>query len=448
LIFNLQASSINIKGEYDMATLLVLPKLGLTMTEGTISKWHKAEGEGVRKGEPLYSLETDKLTNEIESTEDGILRKILLESGSTAPCLAPVAVIGGADEDISALLAGAGAQVKTEGAAAAAAPADRGKEEAASPAPAKRVVASPAARKLAAEKGVDISQVRGSGPNGRVELKDVENFGASRAKSSSVAAKMMAEQGIAPSDTGVAGRRIMKSDVEKLFESKCPKRSEESKPMSRMRKVIASRMSDSWHISPAVTLDISVDLTELAKMRNSLKSEGVKVSYTDFLVYIVSRTLVKYPVLNCTIDGDNIIYRDYVNMGVAVALPEGLLVPVINDAHEKGLSSISAELISLAERAREGSLTTDDLKGGTFTISNLGMYGIESFSPIINQPEVAILGVNAAKDTVVPINGELVIKPLLKLSLTTDHRAVDGAVAAEFLSGLKKRIENPALLML
>ena len=317
-----------------MATLLVLPKLGLTMTEGTISKWHKTEGEGVKKGEPLYSLETDKLTNEIESTEDGILRKILLESGSTAPCLAPVAIVGGADEDISALLASAGTQVKAESAKTSVVT-DRSKEEASAPAPAERVVASPAARKLAREKGVDISQIQGSGPNGRVDLKDVENFDPSSAKVSPAAAKLMAEQGISPSDTGVAGRRIMKSDVEKLFESKCSKHSEESKPMSRMRKVIASRMSDSWHISPAVTLDISVDLTELAKMRNSLKSEGIKASYTDFLVYIVSRTLVKYPVLNCTIDGDNIIYRNYVNMGVAVALPDGLLVPVIKDAHEK-----------------------------------------------------------------------------------------------------------------
>jgi pyruvate dehydrogenase E2 component (dihydrolipoamide acetyltransferase) len=429
-----------------MATLLVLPKLGLTMTEGTISKWYKAEGESVKKGEPLYSLETDKLTNEIESAEDGILRKILLEGGGAAPCLAPVAIIGGADEDISALLASSGAEVKARDAGAPTAEGKGGEEAPSSAQP--RVVASPAARKLAKEKGVDISQVQGSGPNGRVELKDVEGFDPSRAKTSSVAAKMMAERGISPEDTGVAGRRIMKSDVEKLFESKPSKHSEESKPMSRMRKVIASRMSDSWHTSPAVTLDISVDLTELARMRNSLKAEGVKASYTDFLVYIVSRTLVKYPILNCTIDGDNIIYRDYVNMGVAVALPDGLLVPVIRDAHEKGLSSISEELISLAERARAGSLSTDDLRGGTFTISNLGMFGIESFSPIINQPEVAILGVNAAKDTVVPINGELVIKPLLKLSLTTDHRAVDGAVAAEFLSGLKKRIENPALLML
>jgi pyruvate dehydrogenase E2 component (dihydrolipoamide acetyltransferase) len=189
-------------------------------------------------------------------------------------------------------------------------------------------------------------------------------------------------------------------------------------------------------------------MSALSAMRNSLKAEGIKASYTDFLVYIVSRTLIAYPILNCTIDGDDILYRNYVNMGVAVALPDGLLVPVIRDSHEKGLSAISAELAALAESARNGALSTDDLTGGTFTISNLGMYGIESFSPIINQPEVAILGVNALKDTVVPVNGELLVKPMLKLSLTTDHRAVDGAVAAEFLSALRKRMENPALLML
>jgi pyruvate dehydrogenase E2 component (dihydrolipoamide acetyltransferase) len=218
--------------------------------------------------------------------------------------------------------------------------------------------------------------------------------------------------------------------------------------MSGMRKVIARRMSESWHTSPAVTLDISVDMTTLAGMREGLKAEGAKASYTDFLIYIVSRTLLAHPILNCTIDGDNILYRNYVNMGVAVALPDGLLVPVIKDAHVKGLSEISKELASLAERARGNSLSTDDLRGGTFTITNLGMFGIESFSPIINQPEVAILGVNAIRETIVPASGGFVVKPLLKLSLTTDHRAVDGAVAAQFLSDLRKRIENPALLML
>jgi pyruvate dehydrogenase E2 component (dihydrolipoamide acetyltransferase) len=183
-------------------------------------------------------------------------------------------------------------------------------------------------------------------------------------------------------------------------------------------------------------------------MRNSLKTESIKASYTDFLVYIVSRTLLAHPCLNCTIEGENIVFRNYVNMGVAVALPDGLLVPVIKDAHLKGISQISAEIASLAEQARSNSLSVDALTGGTFTITNLGMYGIESFSPIINQPEVAILGVNAIKDTITPVNGQFVVKPLLKLSLTFDHRAVDGAVAAQFLADLKKKMETPVLLML
>jgi pyruvate dehydrogenase E2 component (dihydrolipoamide acetyltransferase) len=407
------------------------------MTEGTISKWHRAEGDSVKKGDVLYSLETDKLTNEIEATEGGVIRKILLAEGRVAPCLTPVAIIGGAGEDISALLA--------QGACGAGAP------EAAAPqaqtAPGARVPVTPAARKLAKDKGIDLSLVYGSGPNGRVELKDVENFDPLRVKTSPVAAKIMAERGISASDIGVTDRRIMKADVEGLGVG-ASAHFEESKPMSGMRKVIARRMSESWHTSPAVTLDISADMTTLAGMREGLKAEGAKASYTDFLIYIVSRTLLANPILNCTIDGDNILYRNYVNMGVAVALPDGLLVPVIKDAHVKGLSDISKELVSLAERARCNSLSTDDLRGGTFTITNLGMFGIESFSPIINQPEVAILGVNAIRETIVPANDGFAVKPLLKLSLSTDHRAVDGAVAAQFLSDLRKRIENPALLML
>jgi pyruvate dehydrogenase E2 component (dihydrolipoamide acetyltransferase) len=415
------------------------------MTEGTLSKWYKAEGDIIKKGDVLYSLETDKLTNEIESAYEGILLKIILPSGSLAPCLSPVAVIGEANEDISFLLAQSGAPAAKEASASVAA------QTAPTPAtaePGARIVASPAARKLARERRIDLSLVTGSGAGGRVELKDIESFDPSRVKISPTAAKMLSESGISPSDAGVTEGRIMKSDVEKLLAASSGRGATESKPMTRMRRVIAQRMTESWHTSPAVTLDISVDVTALAGMRASLKAEGIKASYTDFIVYIVSRTLLAHPNLNCTIEGDSIVYRNYVNMGVAVALPDGLLVPVIRDAHAKGISELTSDLASLAERARGNSLSTDDLTGGTFTISNLGMYGIESFSPIINQPEVAILGVNAIKDTVVPVNGQFVVKPLLRLSLTTDHRAVDGAVAAQFLADIRKRMENPALLLL
>ena len=439
-----------------MATVLVLPKLGLTMTEGTISRWHKKEGESVSKGDVLYSLETDKLTNDVESSESGVLLKIILGDGSTAPCMAPVAVIGVAGEDISALLAPAA----SEPVAAKSGSAADSAREAQVAAPAAeggvgvRVAASPAARKLAKEKGVDLSALKGTGPNGLIGLKDVEEALENRgreAKTSPTAERMMIEGGISAEDIGVTDRRIMKADVAEFTKRTAgaqEAQTEEVRPMSQMRRVISKRMSESWKTSPAVTLDISVDMTELARIRAVFKEMNIKASYTDFLVYTAARTLTSFPLLNCSTDGSSIVYKNYVNIGVAVALPDGLLVPVVRDAHIKSLSEISKEIAALAGGAKGGTLSIDSLSGGTFTITNLGMFGIESFTPIINQPEVAILGVNAIQDVFVPVNGAPVVKPMLKLSLTTDHRVVDGAVAAQFLAELKKKLETPALLML
>ena len=443
-----------------MATLLVLPKLGLTMTEGTISRWHKKEGESVSKGEALYSLETDKLTNDVEAAESGVLLRIILGDGSTAPCMAPVAVIGAAGEDISDILAKASpaspAAEKSQSGAAASQTAQSAAPAAEGPSGA-RVAASPAAKKLAKEKGIDLSAIKGTGPNGLIGLKDVEaaierqEEQAKEAKASPTAEKMMAEGGISAADIGVAGRRIMKADVvefTKRAQGAPEAQAEEVRPMSQMRRVISKRMSESWKTSPAVTLDISVDMTELARIKAVFKEMGIKASYTDFLVYAAARTLTSFPLLNCSTDGSSIVYKNYVNIGVAVALPDGLLVPVVRDAHIKSLSEISREIAALAGDAKGGTLSIDSLSGGTFTITNLGMFGIESFTPIINQPEVAILGVNAIQDTLVPVNGLPVEKPMLKLSLTADHRVVDGAVAAQFLAELKKKLETPALLML
>jgi pyruvate dehydrogenase E2 component (dihydrolipoamide acetyltransferase) len=218
-------------------------------------------------------------------------------------------------------------------------------------------------------------------------------------------------------------------------------------PMTNMRKIIAERMLYSVQTSPSVSFNIKVDTTGMKQLREELK-DTIKVSYTDILVKIVSRVLLDFPLLNSRVDGDEIITRNYVNMGVAVALPEGLLVPVVKYANVKGLKEISNEIKDLGERAKSYNLMPDELTGGTFTISNLGMYGIESFTPIINQPEVAILGVNAIHKESVVVNDELVLKPMMNLSLTADHRVVDGAVAAEFLAKLKEYIERPGLLLL
>ena len=441
-----------------MAQTIVMPKLGLTMTEGVLTAWHKKEGDSVAAGEKIFDVETDKLTNTVEAPCEGILRKILVSAGSTVNCLVPVGVIGTAQEDISAFTSG-GPAPKQEAPASAPAPQQVAQAQPQSAASeSTRVIAAPAAKKLAQEKGVDISLVTGTGPNGRITIEDVENYAknpsikqassqasAPPQKISPLAAKMAAEQGIdLKTLSGIKGR-IMSSHIAALAE--CCNPTEIRVQMSGMRKVIAKRMRESADISPRVTFDISVDMTAQKRAKEEMAKDGLKVSYTDIIVKTVSAALLAHPQLNCTVDGDHIIYRNYVNMGIAVALEEGLLVPVLNNSHVKTLAQISAEVKDLAEKAKSGSLSPDLLSGGTFTITNLGMFSIESFTPIINQPQVAILGVNRMVDTPVVIDGQITARPIMKFSLAADHRAVDGAVAAMFLSTLKKYLEQPMLML-
>jgi pyruvate dehydrogenase E2 component (dihydrolipoamide acetyltransferase) len=431
-----------------MAKAVVMPKLGLTMTEGRIEKWFIGEGEAVAAGDKLFEVTTDKLTNEVEAAESGILRKILVPAGESAECLKPIAVIGAADEDISEFVGGAAAPAAEEAPAAAAEkPAEKAPEKAVGG----RVLASPAAKKLAAEKGIDLSDVEGTGPKGRITEEDVERYAAQpKTKASPMAEKIAEKNGVALDSVAHDGGRVMKQDVmNHIAASDAQNKAqtqEERVAMSPMRRVISQRMLQSWTASPAVTYDIGVDITNLKALKGSFGD--VKITYTDFLVKILSKVLLEFPLLNCSIDGNELVYKHYVNIGVAVAVDSGLLVPVIKDAHIKGLAAISSEIKSMAADARSNALTPDKLSGGTFTVTNLGMYGIESFSPIINQPEVAILGVNAIKEELSLKNGEVVAVPMLKLSLTADHRAVDGAVAAEFLRKLKQYAENPYQLLL
>ena len=436
-----------------MATLLVMPKLGLTMKEGTVGRWYKEVGDEVKKGDVLYDVETDKLTNEVESRDNGILRAILVREGEKVPCMTGVGIIAGADEDISALLPG---DVKADAVKAEEVKQEPAKPEATAPPSGGSVIASPAAKKLAKEKGLDISKVTGTGPGGRITLDDVESFEPEKEgsapktegtpKASPTAVRMAEDLGVDLKEIPSEGR-IMKADVRTAFEQRETGASEETVPMNTMRKVIARRMSESWNTCPTVTFDLGVDITAIRELREKLKKENIQVSYTDILAFITARTLKEFPKVNSSIDGESILYKRYVNLGIAVALPDGLLVPVIRDADRKGLETISKELHVLAVDAKAGRLSPDDFSGGTFTITNLGMFGIERFSPIINLPEVAILGVNAIKDQVVVEDGNIVVRPIMNLSLTADHRVVDGAVAAEFLARLKKKLENPALLL-
>ena len=443
-----------------MAKVVVMPKLGLTMTEGTVSKWLKKVGDAVSEGEPLFEVETDKLTNTIEASASGVLRHLFVEEGVTVPVLEKVAVIAAADEDIAGLLGGA---APAPAAAAAPTPAAA---PAASPAEKKaggRVIASPAAKKLAKEKGIDLTLVTGTGPNGRITEDDVKNYTPAPAapaapaaeevpkvKASPLAAAVAADLGLDLEKIG-AKDRVLAEDILRYLESTREKAEEAPKeelvPMNGMRKAIAKNMLNSHMTSPTVTANLSVDMSAMKAYREQLKAKEIKVSYTDLLVKFVAKALTEYPLLNCSVEDNKIRYKHYVNMGVAVALDNGLVVPNVTDADKKSLTEISAEIKELAKLAREGGLPMEKLRGGTFTITNLGMYGIESFTPIINQPEVAILGVTTMEDRAVVRGGEIVIRPMMTLSLTFDHRVVDGSVAAEFLQRVKTLLEKPSLML-
>ena len=443
-----------------MAKEIVMPKLGLTMTEGTVSKWLKKVGDEVKEGEPLFEGETDKLTNTIEASASGVLRHIFVEEGTTVPLFGKLAIVAAADEDISALMgdaAPAAAAAVPEAAAAAPAPAAPVR------APGERIVAAPAAKKLAKELGIDLALVPGTGPNGRITLDDVKNYKPAPAapaaeeepkkKASPLAAAVAKDLGI-DLEKVEAKDRVLAEDILRFLENtrekaEAPEEAarEELVPMNGMRKAIAKNMLNSHMTSPTVTANLSVDMSAMKAYREQLKSQDIKVSYTDLLVKFVAKALMEYPLLNCSVEDNKIRYKHYVNMGVAVALDNGLVVPNVADADKKSLTEISAEVKELAKLAREGGLPMEKLRGGTFTITNLGMYGIESFTPIINQPEVAILGVTTMEDRAVVRDGAVVIRPMMTLSLTFDHRVVDGSVAAEFLQRVKTLMENPALML-
>lgn len=433
-----------------MAEFIVMPKMGLTMTEGIISNWRKKEGDSLKKGDIIFDVETDKLTNEFDAKKDGILRKILVDNG-TVPVLAPVAIIGESNEDISELLKKAGASAKDEGTEEKqSVNQDKSHAELAA-VKGGRVKASPRAKKIAQDLGIDISLVAGTGPDGSITEEDVRNYTEKEKKKVSPAAAVVADKLGVDINKIEKDSRIMKDDVvkykmnEELEKYASPQ--EFRRPMSTMRRVISERMLESKRISPEVSYNIKVDTTAMRHLREDVKDE-VKISYNDILIKIVSETLLEFPLLNSSVDGNEIITRNYVNMGVAVALTDGLIVPVVKYANAKGLKDIAKEAKELAEKARSNELSPDDLKGGTFTISNIGMYGIESFTPIINQPQAAILGINAIADEVKVVDGEIAIRPMMNISLTADHRVVDGAVAAEFMSRLKKYIEKPGFLLL
>jgi len=440
-----------------MAKIVIMPKLGLTMTEGTIVKWNKKEGEAVAAGEVLLEVATEKLTNEVEASESGIVRKILAQEDETVECLKPIAVIAAVDEDISALLKEAGAEPKASAAIEKVEIAPENPAESVAIKPEGRVIAAPAAKKLALEKGIDISLVAGTGPNGRIVSKDVEDYienEKTRIKVSPVAAKIAEELNVNVEEIGKEGR-VMKADVLSYANKGAAApaaKAEETVKLSQMRKTIASHMSSSWATSPRVTFNIPVDTTAMQELRSKvnpmLKEQGIKISFNHILMKVCAKLLMEMPAINASLSGDMLTLHPAANIGLAVGLNEGLVVPNVKNCDAKSLSEIALETDKLVAAAHDNKLTIEEMTGGTFTITNLGAYGITSFSPIINQPELAILGVNAIVDTPVVEDGQIVIKPMMNLSLTADHRIVDGVLAAKFLQRLTLYLENPSMLLI
>jgi pyruvate dehydrogenase E2 component (dihydrolipoamide acetyltransferase) len=448
-----------------MITEVILPKLGQTMEEGAIVEWVKREGDPVQRGDVLFTVESDKAVLEVESTARGFLRKVLIPAGQNVPVLTVVALISReADEDISSYGAAGSAAAAAIPAsplitapAPAAAPVGTG-----SPRPMGRIFASPRARKVAREKGVDLAQLTGRGPDGRIVEQDVLDYVAARPKATPVAVRTAESLRVdlaAVSGTGARGR-IMKADVEAaapaIVPAAAPPAAEPAvttaQPLAGLRAIIAERMATSHRTTARVTLVTEADATGLVEVREQLKAAvaaewGFAPGYNDLLSLIVARALREFPYMNARLTADGIEQLPYVNLGMAVDTERGLLVPVIRDADQKGLRAFASEFRALVDRARMGRSMPDDLKGGTFTITNLGMYEIDAFTPIINLPEAAILGTGRIQAKPAIYQGEIAARQMWTLSLAFDHRLVDGAPAARFLQRIKHLVENPFLLL-
>ena len=437
-----------------MAYEVKMPKFGETMTEGTIFNWIAAEGDQIEIGDPLFEIETDKASLEVEAEEAGILAKILVQENETAPIGDLVAVIAEEGEDIDSIDFGSESSKE----AAVEEDSEENVEEEKSEEKSEKIVraegekikASPAAKRLAKEKGVRLLDIQPAQGREAVIEADVRDYVNNNFPSATpTAEKKAAAQGIdlnSVEGTG-AGGRVQSSDVDSYNVQDTG--ADQEIEFTGLRKVISKRMTQSFQEVPQVTTTVKVDMTEIKGLREEIKQASEEhISYTDILVLVASRMLKKYPKINSHISQNSMVVKSNINIGIAVDVPDGLVVPVIKNAGRKGLEEIAKERKVLVEKAREGRLNNDDLSGGTFTITNLGGFETEIFTPIINQPEAAILGVGQISDKVVAVNGEVEIRPMLWLSMAYDHRAVDGAPAAEFLQKIKNTLENPISLLL
>jgi pyruvate dehydrogenase E2 component (dihydrolipoamide acetyltransferase) len=415
-----------------MATEIKLPRLGQGMESGTVVRWLKQEGDRVEKGEPLYEVDTEKVTQEVEADASGVLLKIAVQEGEV-PVGQTVAVIGEEGEDVPEGEPEAEPQVdeepQEEGSRAPARDEERARgreaEAAVETAPAElqpattdgRVKASPLARRIARERGIDLAQLRGTGPDGRIVAEDVERAEA------------------APRPTAAPAAVVGEAETEQL---------------SSIRKTIARRLTKAWE-APVFQISMSADMTRAQELRERLVErtrEGeTKPTVSDLITKASAAALLRHPAVNAHYEDETITRFPTANVGMAVATDRGLLVPVIRGADRLTLAEIAAARADLVERARSAKLLQQDLEDGTFTVSNLGMYGIEQFIAVLNPPQVAILAVGAIEETPVVVDGEFDIKPMMSLTLTADHRAVDGSVAAEFLGTVRAYLEEPGLAL-
>ena len=450
-----------------MATIVIMPKQGLMMEEGTITSWLKKEGEAVTAGEPLFEMETDKLTITMDAEASGTLLKILHPEGDVVPITQPIAVLGEPGEDVSALVGGdaAPAQAAAPAEAAPTPAAEAPAAPAVERAPGERVFSSPRARLRAEENGVDIAAVPGSGPDGLVIERDVNAYMANKPAVTPLAANIAKAQGVDLSGVTGSGSngKIKVFDLPGGSPAAAPaaqespaavqqSRGTHTEKMSGMRKAISRNMLASKETNAQTNHRIKVDMTAAIALRNQYKDLGIKISYNDIIVRACAKALADMPIVNASVEGDSILYHDYVNVGTAVSVPGGLIVPVIKDADIIGLSGIAARSAALIEKAREGRLTDADYHGGTFTVSSLGMFDLDDFVAIINPPESAILAVGKIAKTPVVVTDEegedaIVIKSMCALCLSYDHRIIDGAEAAKFLQKVKNYLQNPVLLI-
>ena len=416
-----------------MAFEVLMPQLGLTMEEGTVSQWVKHEGDAVKTGDVLLEITTDKLTNEVTSEHDGVLLKIVAQEGEDVPVKGLLCYVGQPGEAVGGAPAAAPAAAPTAAPAPAAAAAPAAAPVAAAAGGA-RVRISPLARKTAAKLGVDVTKLTGTGPSGRIRQQDV--LAAASAPQAAAAPAPAPAAAPAAKPVSKTGLELMEGDtVAKL---------------AGMRKVVAQRMLQSHTEIPPVTQNTKVDVTELMKFRKMLMAEtGNKYSVNDLILKATAKCLRQHPEVLVSLDGDQVIQRAHVNLGMAVALDAGLIVPVIRDADRLGLDALSASAKDLASRAKNNKLTPDEYKGSTFSVSNLGMFGIETFTPIVNQPDAAILGVCAVQDELVMDDeGNISKHQVMRLSFTYDHRLIDGAVAAKFVMALRDLLEKPMSIIL